>query len=120
MNKIDKRWETRRQNALDRLGTNDPCCSVCGVDDPSCLELHHVAGRKNDELTVIVCRNHHRMLSSDQKDHPLLMPEATPSLSVLFNLLLGLADFFQLLAQRLREMVASYKTEHVTTLGANT
>jgi hypothetical protein len=118
MDHLQKRKETRRQNALDRLGSNNPCCCMCGIDDPTCLERHHLAGRKNDEFTVIVCRNHHRMLTNDQKDHAVLLAGTPPELTVLLNLLLGLADFFQLLVQKLREIVASHKLEATRVMGA--
>ena len=44
MDKRELNRERRRQRALERLGTNDPRCVVCGYDDPLALELHHVAG----------------------------------------------------------------------------
>jgi hypothetical protein len=47
---------------LERLGTNEPGCVVCGEDDPSYLELHHIPGRKFGDELVIVCRNCHRKL----------------------------------------------------------
>jgi hypothetical protein len=94
-----RRTETRRQNALDRLGTNKPCCVVCGETDPHCLELHHLFGRKNDPDTlVIVCRNCHRKLSDAQKDHvKLVQPiEADPQ-SAIPLIVQALADLFHLL-----------------------
>jgi hypothetical protein len=47
--------EKRRQMRLERLGTNTPRCVVCGEDDPSCLELHHIPGRKFGDELGIVC-----------------------------------------------------------------
>jgi hypothetical protein len=36
-----------------------------------CLEVHHIAGRDFDnDATAILCRNCHRKLSDDLKDHP--------------------------------------------------
>ena len=64
------RRQKRRQHALERLGTNTPCCEECGETDWRCLEAHHIAGRGFDNATVILCRNCHRKLSDEQKDHP--------------------------------------------------
>jgi hypothetical protein len=52
---------------------------------------------------VIFCRNHHRILSDDQKGHPQpIGPE--PSLHErAAHLLYGLADLFALLIAKLRE-----------------
>jgi hypothetical protein len=56
----------RQHGQLERLGTNEPGCVVCGEDDPSYLELHHIPGRKFGDELVIVCRNCHRKLSNDE------------------------------------------------------
>ena len=61
--------ERRRQRALERLGTDDPCCAICAENDWRCLELHHIAGQAFDDTTMIVCRNCHRKLSDMQKEH---------------------------------------------------
>ena len=45
MNELELKRERRRQRALERLGSNNPRCVICGCDDPLALELHHVAGR---------------------------------------------------------------------------
>lgn len=95
--------ERRRQNALERLGTNEPRCVFCGEDDWRVLERHHIAGTAYDDFTCIHCRNCHRKQSDRQKDHPghtdapIGLPEA------LGRFLLGLADFFESLIEKLRE-----------------
>lgn len=95
--------ESRKSNALDRLGTEHPCCRICGNSDWRCLELHHVAGRKYSDDLVIVCRNCHAILSDDQRDHPDKMnPNVPDFLEQLGQFLLGLGDFFALLAERLK------------------
>jgi hypothetical protein len=97
------RREARLQRMHDRLGVDHPRCIECGLDDVRCLEAHHIAGRKFDDATVIFCRNHHRILSDDQKDHPdplgneLTLPERAG------HFLKGLADLFALLVARLHE-----------------
>ena len=95
--------EGRRQNALDRLGTDHPCCRECGNSDWRCLELHHLAGQKFGDDLVILCRNCHRILGDDQKDHPDSNMRSPDFLERLGHFLVGLGDFFALLANKLRE-----------------
>ena len=69
---IELRRARREQGARERLGPINPKhlkCLYCDVTDPLILEKHHIAGRRYDNDTVIVCRNHHRLLSNFQKDH---------------------------------------------------
>ncbi len=102
--KDDLNKEKRRQKALERLGTNTPRCVHCGESDYRCLEAHHIAGRAYDEETVVTCRNCHRKLSDSQKDHPNTPAGEDPSLlDQIGHFLLGLADLFEMLMQKLRE-----------------
>ena len=94
--------ERRRQNALERLGTNNPRC-LCGEDDWRTLEKHHVAGQAYDDFICIQCRNCHRKLSDQQKDHPDTTGEPIGLPETIGRFLLGLADFFELLIEKLRE-----------------
>jgi hypothetical protein len=98
----ERRRETRRQAALDRLGTNKPRCTVCGETDWRCLEAHHVAGRAYEEFRAIVCRNCHRKLSDMQKDQPPKIGDPPWTSERIGHFLLGLADFLLLLAEQLR------------------
>ena len=68
-----------------------------------CLEAHHIAGRKFDDATVIVCRNCHRILSNDQKDHPPRIDGAPSLHERAGHFLKGLADLFALLVAKLYE-----------------
>jgi hypothetical protein len=95
--------EARKQRRLEALGTNKPRCGACGECDDRTLEAHHVAARKNDPATVIVCRNCHRKVSDDQKDHPSFDPAADPLLQTIGHFLLGLADLLRLAVQKLTE-----------------
>ena len=97
------RHEIRRQRALDRLGTNTPRCTHCGECNPHCLEAHHIAGKAFDDETVIVCRNCHRKLSDEQKDHPGRASTPPDPLDRMGHFLLGLADLFRMLVGRLEE-----------------
>lgn len=100
---IELARERRERVAKKRLGTPNPKCAACGFNDRTCLEAHHVAGQAYDPTKVITCRNCHRRLSDWQKDHPEKL-EAIPSFDEqLAHFLLGLADFFELLVEKLRE-----------------
>jgi len=96
--------EKRRQAQLERLGTNTPRCVICGEDNPSCLELHRIPGRKFGNELAIVCRNCHRKLSDAQKDHP--HPETDPPSfgERIVHFLHGLADLFEQFGPQLRKM----------------
>lgn len=66
----------RRAKREQRLG-NDPACVLCGFTNidaliplgRNILEAHHIVGRANDdELTVPVCSNCHRVLTAGYLD----------------------------------------------------
>ncbi len=94
--------EIRRQRALERLGSNNPRCIRCGEDYPHALENHHLAGRKNLDEQVIVCRNCHRKLSDRQKEHPNQQTIPPNRFEVIGRFLLGLADLFEMLMENLK------------------
>lgn len=93
--------EIRKQLRLEKLGTNSPMCGTCGEADYRTLEKHHVAGRKYDPDTVITCRNCHRKVTDDQKDHPAIEANADAMLSAIGMFLLGLADLLELVIEKL-------------------
>lgn len=93
--------EIRKQRRLERLGSNLPVCGTCGETDERTLERHHVAGRKHDSATVVTCRNCHRKVTDDQKDHPAFNPAAAPVLHAIGLFLLGLADLLELAIEKL-------------------
>ena len=95
--------EKRKQARLQRLGTNDPRCGMCGENDDRCMELHHVADFKRDDATVCICRNCHRKMSDDQRDHPAFNPIADPMLDAIGHFLLGLADMLRIIVTKLYE-----------------
>lgn len=101
MDPIELAKEARKQNRLERFGTNTPRCGVCGEADDRSLEAHHVAGRKHDDLTVLVCRNCHSKVSDDQRDYPAFDPEGDAFLDSVGRFLLGLADLLRLIVERL-------------------
>jgi hypothetical protein len=85
------------------LATNHPVCIMCGEDDWRCLERHHVGGKVNDDLTAIHCRNCHRKLSDPPKGRTPDTTALPHKVSQISYVLDGLADFFELLIQKLRE-----------------
>lgn len=99
----DKAKETRKQRRLEILGTNNPVCVCCGENSWTTLELHHIAGQAYSDDLSIVCRNCHRKLSDDQKDHPKQISQNPTNFETIGHLLLGLADLFALIVEKLRE-----------------
>jgi hypothetical protein len=93
--------ETRKQRRLERLGTNEPRCGACGETDDRCLERHHVADYGRDDATVLICRNCHRKVSDDQRDHPPFNPDADKMLDMVGHFLLGLADLLRIIIEKL-------------------
>lgn len=106
-NEDDNERNRRKRKALLRLGTAKPVCIYCDQDDPRALELHHIAGQAYDGLTAMVCRNHHRILSDMQRDHPVARDEAPDLLETIGRMLLGLADLLELLGPRLKALGAA-------------
>lgn len=102
MNDDELARETRKQARLEKLGTNKPCCAICGETDWRIFELHHVAGQGRDPTVVPVCANCHRRLTDDQKDHPSSNVD-DPQLDRIGHFLLGLADMLRLIVEKLRE-----------------
>lgn len=95
MNDEELKREARMQRRLEALGTNEPVCAMCPETAWVCMELHHVAGQKHDETTVILCRNCHRKVSFDQEFLPPFDPDADAVLAGIGQFLLGLALLFR-------------------------
>jgi hypothetical protein len=93
--------EVRKQKVIERFKGKEPACIFCGETDWRCIEEHHIGGQAYDPTTVPVCANCHRKLSDMQKDHP---PKAGgDSDEVIGRILLGLADVFVLLIEKLHD-----------------
>lgn len=98
------KFERRKQKALQRLNSTNPHCIICGEADWRCLELHHEGQERFDSLTAIYCRNCHRKASDAQMEHPDSLSITEPMmLECIGHVLLGLADFFELLLEKFRK-----------------
>jgi hypothetical protein len=95
--------ERRKQSRLHKLGTNNPRCAECGNSDWRVIEEHHPAGRTHDNRVVLICANHHRILTDAQKDHPETELNSDEFLAKVGNFLLGLADMLELIIHCLYE-----------------
>lgn len=93
--------EERMEGMFERLGSRTPSCGICGESDPRCLELHHVVGKKFSNDLITVCRNCHRKLSDDQKDHPTTHTGLSPSATKSIRQKLGKADALRAMADQL-------------------
>ncbi len=106
MNPEKRNKEKRKQDRLEKLGTQTPVCCLCGETDDRCLEAHHIAGRKFAPETSIVCRNCHRKLSDAQRDHPKGIGQSPSLMETIGHFLLGLGDMLALAAIKLKEFGA--------------
>lgn len=103
MTELEKRRETRRQNAFERLGTDTPICACCGETDWVVMEAHHLEGEDFGETLLVVCRNCHRKLSDSQRDQPGKIDHLPSKLEWVAHLLAGVADALILIAKALRD-----------------
>lgn len=95
MNSNQITQEARKQRRLEKLGTNEPRCGLCGEHRWQTLEERHVAGAAYGDDTVILCRNCHRVKSDEQQDRPQTKPGSDLTLSAVGHFLLGLADLLR-------------------------
>lgn len=96
--------EARTRQRWERLGTDSPKCAICGLTDPTCLEYHHLSGRRHGDEGVILCRNHHAVLSDAQRDHPTDTGLSGDPWEAFGRFLLGLADLLSLVIAKLKEI----------------
>lgn len=58
------------QKSMEKLHISSGSCVICFNANPLLLDQHHPFGRKNSEVTITVCGNHHSMLSRLQGSWP--------------------------------------------------
>src|SRR5215471_17877539 len=105
MNAIEYNREKSRQSRLEKLGCNEPDCTICGENDPDVLEVHHIGGRKYSRYTVIICRNHHRKVERLRMDHPSDLAGPPGHLECKGRVLLGISDLLAQLPQVPSELI---------------
>jgi hypothetical protein len=115
MGKRDQDRERRRQQRLERLGTNNPRCPGCGEMDWRCFALHHIAGQHFEETMTPLCHNCHAKVGDDQKDHPKQVSTPPNRLEQVGQFLHGLADLLALAVSKLREF-GDYLIEEARTV----
>ena len=103
MSKRNNDRERRKQQRLERLGTNNPRCPGCGETRWYCFDAHHIAGRRYDDTIVSLCLNCHAEQSEFQKDHPATISSPPDPLERIGHFLLGVADLLETLIRKLRE-----------------
>ena len=96
-------YECRKQTRLEKLGTDNPNCGMCGAHDWRYIQLHHIGSQKRDDTLALLCANCHCIVTDDQKDHPPFAPTADPFLDKVGHFLLGLADMLKVIVERLYE-----------------
>jgi hypothetical protein len=99
--------ERRKQQAFERLGTDDPHCCACGESDWRRLEAHHIAQKAFADDIVPLCRNCHRKERDTELDFPAPLETTDPPiLEQIGHFLLGLAALLAEAAKRLKEFGA--------------
>src|SRR5437660_3896813 len=87
-----------------------PRCALCGYDVPEGLravpphlfELHHPAGGKHDrEFVILVCANHHAILTAGQLDDAVPLGHQRSVLERMIAVLEALASFLRHFAEAL-------------------
>lgn len=116
----------REMKRKEELGTDEPCCLMCGVRDwemhthtvdaqwllergiaAKLLEEHHVLGKAYDEsFTVTLCRNCHALVTEDQRRAGITLRPAPDNKTRLRRQLYALAIFHEREAEILRRLAS--------------
>lgn len=82
-------------------------CFTCARQiDPRVINNHHIAGRKNSDLTITVCPTCHSYLSLKQRSWPeYWTSDDNPPLVRVIMLLYGLRDVVGLVFRNINELI---------------
>jgi len=67
---VDKDTYEKTVRRQRRNRTVTMVCSICGEDDPSVIEEHHVFGRNNSDEKIPICKNCHTKITEEQNKIP--------------------------------------------------
>lgn len=93
----------RARKKCESLGTDEPACAICGENRPALLEKHHIAGKAYDPATMILCKNHHALMTDFQKEFPPNVNDPPSKLESIGRMLINLAELFAILVEKLKE-----------------
>jgi hypothetical protein len=97
----DPAREPEMRERFRRAGFPNPSCTVCGETKIWRLELDHIAGQKHDDSSSPLCRNCHMERSFMQTREPEGSDEPRNVLEVIGRWLLGIAEWFELIKEKL-------------------
>lgn len=103
MNDNDLEREVRRQRKLERIAGNYSGCPGCGHSDWRTLEEHHYFSRKFGSETVWLCANCHRIITDDQRNHPMPTKDEDLLLLRIGHFMINLAAFLRVVIVHLDE-----------------
>lgn len=110
--------ERQERERLAEIIEQGGYCRLCGYfEDPTLLEegiieAHHIAGKKIDPMTVLVCPTCHKKLSKDQYSWDKRWMRINNPPNVIRALILrGISDLLIVIAKKLREMSDSMLME---------
>jgi 5-methylcytosine-specific restriction endonuclease McrA len=63
---MDKENYQKTLKKQKRNGKTSFFCVICGEDEPSVIELHHIYGRSNSEQVQPLCKNCHFKITGEQ------------------------------------------------------
>jgi hypothetical protein len=92
----------RKRRKFWALGITNHVCALCPEDDPLCLEVEHPAGQAHDDTVILLCCNHHRKRTADQRCDPSPSENPRNVFEVIGRWLLSIASYFELLTNTLR------------------
>jgi 5-methylcytosine-specific restriction endonuclease McrA len=92
----------RRQH---RNGTSALACSICGEDDPTVIEFHHIFGRNNSNETIPLCKNCHAKNTEEQnKISPLSRSKKASHQEKRGYLLITVGSLLELIGKTLKDL----------------